>query len=157
MHFSRLSLGNYDYLQLFDANDTLIQAWSPGNSTVTFQDFWSDYIPGRIVKVHLVEGGGDWGNRWGFRIDDIYPATEDPITPAGINGVYVQVNHPGTLYLNDAEMIHIQEQGEYKVLLSGVGEHHIRIEYMDYTQEILVTVTERGGIHVIYLPVQEKE
>ena len=152
VHFDYLNTESCcDYVRLLDANGTVIQTLSGTRS-----DFWSDDIPGRIVQVRFTS------NRccvrgWGFRIDDIYPANEDPITPAAINGVYVQVNHPGHIFLNDAEVAYAQEPGEYKILLPGIGEHHIRIEYMEYIQDILVTITERGGIHVIYLPVQEKE
>ena len=156
LHFSRIHLSHpygmsSDVLQILDSEDQVMQQWSGAKDVY---DLWSDPIPGRVAKVHFHNGSST--SAWGFRIDDLYPASEDPITPAAVNGFYIQVNHPGTIYLNDTQVAYAEEPGEYKVLLPGEGEYTIRVVYIDYTQEILVTITARA-VHVTYLPVVERE
>lgn len=66
VHFARLEIlaGYYDndYLDLLDGSDNQIQSLRG----VTASDFWSDDIPGRVVKIKSGRGGG-----WGFRIDQL--------------------------------------------------------------------------------------
>jgi hypothetical protein len=156
VHFDRIDLGGNDYVRLYDAGGTLIQVFGPNLSTT---DVWSDYIPGRIVKVVFATDSGGIlpAVGWGFRIDDMYPTSAEPITPASITGVYVTVVHPGTIYLDDVQVAYAQEPGEYKVLLPGEGDYVIHIEYMEYTQDIRVTVDSQGNMHILYLPLVKKQ
>jgi hypothetical protein len=153
VHFSRIQLGPYDYLQILNANDQVIQQWAPGNAVMDVSDIWSDQVPGSIVKVRLVERDIH-GGYWGFRIDDIYPLEGVPIPSAAITGVYLTVPTSGRIYLNNVQVAYAQEPGEYKVLLPGLGEHVIRIEYTGsgYIQEIRATLSEDTGLSIIYLP-----
>lgn len=145
LHFSRVHL-DWETLQILDGADTVVQQW---NRPTSLSDLWSDNVPGRIVKLrHWTINVGTWG----FRVDDIYPSSTDPITPASITGVYVNVAHPGRIYLNNVQIAYAQEPGEYKVLLPGFGEYTIRIEYVRYTQEIRVIVREDTGLSIRYMP-----
>jgi hypothetical protein len=147
LHFSRIHL-DWETLQILDGSNTVVQQW---NRPTSLNDFWSADISGRIVKLrHSASGVGTWG----FRVDDLYPSSTDPITPASIVGVYINVVHSGRIYLNNSEVAYAQEPGEYKILLPSLGEHVIRIEYTGsgYIQEIRATVSEDSGLSIIYLP-----
>lgn len=96
VHFSRLDME--DGLRLYDGNGNLVQDLS-GKRNV--EDFWSDDIPGRVVKVQLVTDRYD-GREWGFHIDDIAPKAEERPVPAFVSGVRVRVGQPGELWVNSA-------------------------------------------------------
>ncbi len=154
VHFDRIDLHGGDYIELLDANDTVVQTFGQYTHET---DVWSDYVPGRIVKVKFTaqQRRGKWETDWGFRIDDMHPTSTDSITPASITGVYVTVVHPGAIYLNDTQVAYAQEPGEYKVLLLGLGDYIIHIEYTgytgdekddfvtEYTQDILVSLEKQ--------------
>ncbi|MDV7393030.1 hypothetical protein RZS08_16785, partial [Arthrospira platensis SPKY1] len=73
IHFSRINISRYDILQILDANDTVIQSFFE-NTHLT--DVWSDYVPGRIVKVRLLTNGVF--EDWGFRVDAIVDSVSNP-------------------------------------------------------------------------------
>jgi hypothetical protein len=154
VHFSRIELARGDRLQVLDANDTVIQTFSRGNTggTSVWTDLWSDYVPGRIVKFRLSTSGTD--TAWGFRVNEIHPSSTQPSTPAAVTGVYVTIANPGTIYLNNARLLDASTAGEYKILLPNHGDHLIRIEYAEHTQIIQVRVDEKGAISINYLPLQ---
>ena len=169
LHFSRVEL-NGAILQVLDANDTVIQTYG-WNSNL--QDVWSDYIPGRIVKLKLTYQCCDaW---WGFRADAIEPSSTQNPSPAGLNALLVQVNAPGDIFLNGTKLFSVSYAGEYRVpLTSGVGViggalagadlsaatagvYAIRIDYITgYSQTIQATIGADGGIKVVYLPLVKK-
>lgn len=41
---------------------------------------------------------------WGFRVDEIWPSTNEPIPEAFISGVYITLLNPGTVFLDNTEM-----------------------------------------------------
>lgn len=84
VHFATLDIAYGDYLDLLDATDTLIQRFGEGRAA----EFWSDYLPGRVVKVRFTTRAGYEG--WGFRIDAVAPSVDNP----GL----AQSDHP---YAND--------------------------------------------------------
>ncbi len=86
VHFDRIDLSHWDKIELLDLNDTIVQTFT---GEVHLQDTWSDYLPGRIVKVRLTTTdsnilGPDVD--WGFRIDMI---AESVLTPG-----LAQSDHP---------------------------------------------------------------
>lgn len=150
IHFNRIDLSEGDTVRVMDQNDTVIQTFGV-NTHLT--DVWSDYVPGRIVKVRLTSNSGSWTYvDWGFRVDDIYPASEEPIPRAYVSGIYLTVLYPGTVYLNGVEVAYAQEPGDYRIMLPGVGNYTIHIVYQEYTQDIVVVVGAEGGVHITYLP-----
>jgi hypothetical protein len=73
IHFSRIDLANYyAVIQILDENDTVIQKITDGY----FTDFWSDYVPGRIVKVKFTSNASS--TAWGFRVDAIKTSVSNP-------------------------------------------------------------------------------
>ncbi|RIK16233.1 MAG: hypothetical protein DCC51_13810 [Anaerolineae bacterium] len=79
IHFSRIDIGGWDLIQIADAGGTIVQTFG---SDTHLRDVWSDYVPGRIVKVRLISdiaGNGLYGSDWGFRADDIRSISEEPI------------------------------------------------------------------------------
>ncbi len=64
VHFTRLDI-SVGQLTLLDANDNQVQIF--GESTHK-KDFWSDDVPGRVVKIRFQ--GTDYTD-WGFRIDKL--------------------------------------------------------------------------------------
>jgi hypothetical protein len=64
VHFTRLDI-NGGSLTLLDGNDNQVQAFGDGRRT----DFWSDVVPGRVVKIRLA--GSPYSSDWGFRIDQL--------------------------------------------------------------------------------------
>lgn len=72
IHFTRIELATNAQLQILDANDIVIQTF--GSST-RLENFWSDYVPGRIVKLKL---RSSWQTAWGFRVDAIATSVPNP-------------------------------------------------------------------------------
>jgi hypothetical protein len=150
IHFRRLALASGMYgtskVYIRDNDGRLMQTFY---GTCNNSDFWTDYVPGHIVKVQLV---GDGYHTWGFQIDDIQPQGTATPVPAFISAVYVTLSEPGTIYLNDQEVLRAGRPGEYKIRIPGIGEHVIRIEYVEATQEIEITLSAEGHLTVVYLP-----
>ena len=117
VHFMRLGLGD-DPLILSDGNGNRVQTFEGGTQG---QDFWSEDVPGRVVKVELVSDSSNEG--WGFRIDDVAPKAEETPVPAFVSAVYVHVGQPGTLMLNDVPLGKVAAAGDYLIQLPGIGEH----------------------------------
>ena len=106
VHFSQIEIDNdggpwgtaLDYLYILDAGDTVIQTLSGG-----LHDFWTDYVPGRVVKIRLVSDSGQ--NWWGFRADDIRSAPPTPIL-ASIDPTSIAAGSPGfTLTVTGASFV----------------------------------------------------
>ena len=94
-HFSWIDIENnynngdgMDTLYILDASDTIIQTLRG-----KYADFWSDYIPGRVVKIRLVSNN-DGDNWWGFRADDIRSSPPTPILTS-IDPVSIAAGSPG--------------------------------------------------------------
>jgi len=171
VHFTRIGLGiGGNTLQMLDGNGTVIQTFS---ERTQLTDVWSDYVPGRIVKLKLIVNS-DWPD-WGFRVDTIEPSSAQNPPPAGLNALLVQVNAPGDIFLNGTKLFSVSYAGEYRVpLTSGVGViggalagadlsaatagvYAIRIDYITgYSQTIQATIGADGGIKVVYLPLVKK-
>ncbi|MFV9505260.1 MAG: hypothetical protein AB4911_11920 [Oscillochloridaceae bacterium umkhey_bin13] len=162
IHFSRILMGR-DTLQVLDINDTVVQSF--GNDT-NLTNVWSDPVPGRVVKLKIVDTGCCHYN-WGFRVDAIEPSSANPVPPAGINGIYVQINAPGDVYLNGKKLFRATAAGEYRIALAAAadvaireaspvgvaaGLYSLRIEYATSEQTIEVRVGATGGIEITYLP-----
>jgi hypothetical protein len=166
VHFDRVELQQLccyptGVLEVLDSNDVVVQTFrGPFKRT----DFWSDRVSGRIVKLRLTPGGT---SAWGFRVDAIEPSSADPVPPAGINGIYVQINAPGDVYLNGRKLFRATAAGEYRIPLAAAanvaiheawpagvapGTYSIRIEYATSEQTIEVRVGATGGIEIVYLP-----
>ena len=74
IHFDRLELANRNVsLEILDANDTVIQTFL---SESLASNFWSDYIPGRVVKLRFKNTYDRQG--WGFRVDKIVTSVHNP-------------------------------------------------------------------------------
>lgn len=122
VHFDWLQLGDYTSLQLLDASNTIIQQFE---SNMDGGDFWSDFVPGRVVKVRLTAGRSDWG----FRIDQVASSVEYP----GL----AQSSHP---YPRD-------EISEWTITnadatATSTRVHFTRLQLGDYTQVELMDVTD---------------
>ena len=146
VHFTRLDLSGGDSLILYDGNDNRIRIFYEGTHR---QDFWSDDIPGRIVKVQL--NSNDRGDLdWGFRIDDIAPKAEETPVPAFVNAVYLYIGQPGNLSLNGVPLGWASAPGDYRIQLPDVGEQVITVESLFHRQEITVRTDEQGNVEVEY-------
>jgi hypothetical protein len=67
VHFNRIGLGSSgDFLQVLDSNDVVIQTFDGGTNK---EDIWSEYVPGRVVKLKLRRTGSYGSGGWGFRVD----------------------------------------------------------------------------------------
>ena len=156
IHFSRIDIDGWDFIQIIDAEGTIIQRFG---SDTHLRDVWSDYLPGRIVKVRLVSniaGNGAYGSDWGFRVDDIknsvakpglaqsdhpYPAEEtkewtivNPDVEATSSKIHfnrIDIDGWDTIQVLDAEGTIIQTYG------SGT---HLRDEWSDYIPGRIVKV-----------------
>ena len=73
VHFSRIDTDACDVVQVLDANDTIIQSFYERTHKT---DTWSDYVPGRVVKIRLTTACGY--QDWGFRVDNITNAVANP-------------------------------------------------------------------------------
>ena len=94
IHFSQLSLSQYDSLGIRDANDNLVQHFHAGGTRL---NLWTDYVPGRIVKISYFKSR--WYDNWGFRADAIRTADTPPVLaesphpyPSGIDQTWTVVN-----------------------------------------------------------------
>jgi hypothetical protein len=152
VHFTRLELRNGDSLVLLDGNNNRIQTFGEGTN---LWDFWSDDVPGRIVKVQL--NAGDWREGWGFRIDDIAPKAEEKPTPAFVTSVRVHLGQPGDLWLNNVYLGRASVAGEYLVRLPQLGENLIAVETLFHRQEIVVGTEKNGSVRIEYSGIQPKE
>ncbi|GIV85499.1 MAG: hypothetical protein KatS3mg052_2506 [Candidatus Roseilinea sp.] len=152
VHFTRLELRGGDSLVLLDGNNNRIQTFGEGTD---LWDFWSDDVPGRIVKVQL--NAGDWREGWGFRIDDIAPKAEEKPTPAFVTSVRVRLGQPGDLWLNNVYLGRASVAGEYLVRLPQLGENLIAVETLFHRQEIVVGTEKDGSVRIEYSGIQPKE
>ncbi len=146
VHFSRVAIESGDFLQVLDSQDTVVQSFT----NIDQEDFWSDYVPGRVVKLRLVTTFSY--HHWGFRIDDIYPTTDDRKTPSEISGLYLTLVRQGVVYMNGVQISDTLQPGIYKVLLSTLDEQTLRIDYGDSNQLIRISLTTGGGFRISYLP-----
>ena len=151
VHFTRLDINHYGgALTLYDGNDNRIQTFGAGTH---LGDFWSDDVPGRIVKLELTPDGYQ---DWGFRIDDIAPKAEETPVPAFIDVVYIHFSQPGTLSLNGTALGYASVPGDYRIVLPGIGEQQITVESLFYQQQIVVYTDEKGNVNVTYQSLQAK-
>jgi hypothetical protein len=134
VHFAALDIARGDYLDLLDATNTLIQRFGEGGSA----DFWSDYLPGRVVKVRFTTREGREG--WGFRIDAIVPSVDHP----GL----AQSDHP---YANDIFQEWTISNPDANAQSSRVHFQRIalargdQIELLDATGNVVQTFVEMSG------------
>ena len=145
VHFHRVAIHWTDTLEILDSNDTVVQTFSDLNR----RNFWSDYVPGRIVKLRLRTSGSN--SHWGFRVDDMHPSPNPITTPAKVTGVYLTLVQPGAIFLDNTQVAAAPGPGDYKVLLPTTGEHIIRIDYATSSQLIRVVTTEDGAFQISYL------
>lgn len=69
LHFSKIEIEYpYDSLDLLDADGKVLQSL-----TLDTEDFWTDSVPGGIVKLRLRSDG--YGSHWGFQIDRVLNGT----------------------------------------------------------------------------------
>jgi hypothetical protein len=145
VHFTRLNLNRGDSLVLFDGDDNRMQVFKENTKK---WDFWSQDIPGRVVKIRLKTDR--WDNAWGFRIDEIEPNIDTTPASAFVNGVYVYVGQPGEIYVNDVLKGHASAPGDYRIPLPGLPEDVITINTLFHTQDIVVNTDEDGTIRIEY-------
>ena len=151
VHFMHLGLGD-DTLTLSDGNGNPVQTFGGGTRE---RDFWSEDVPGRVVKVELLSDSSNEG--WGFRIDDVAPKAEEAPVPAFVSAVYVHVGQPGTLMLNDVPLGKVVAAGDYLIQLPGIGEHEITVESLFQRQTITVSTDKTGGVEVKYQGIEDKK
>ena len=82
VHFSNIQLSSAGKVEVLDANKTVIQTFFGDTHR---SDFWSDYVPGRVVNLKLTNTS-TWANDWGFRVDGVANSVAKP----GL----VQSDHP---------------------------------------------------------------
>jgi hypothetical protein len=151
VHFARLDVG--DTLNLYDGNGNLIQQLGGTRNRV---DFWSDDIPGRVVKVRLITDGYHAGE-WGFRIDDIAPKAEEKPVPAYVTSVRVHVGQPGDLWLNNNYLGRASAPGEYLIRLPNLEKNRIGVETLFHLQKIVVNTARDGTVRVEYEEIKPKQ
>ena len=149
IHFTRLDLGGGDSIALFDGEDKRVQTIGENTHTI---DFWSNDVPGRVVKIQLTASSCCAGNDadWGFRIDKIAPAIDTTPIPAFVNGIYVYVGQPGNIYVNDVLKGRASTPGDYRITIPGLGENVITVETLFHRQEILVNTGKDGTVRIEY-------
>jgi hypothetical protein len=152
VHFTRLDLQSGDNLILMDGNNNRIQTF--GEHT-HLRDFWSDDIPGRVVKVQLNTGRYD--EDWGFRIDDIAPKAEEKPIPAFVTSVRVRLGQPGDLWLNNDYLGRASAPGEYLIRLPNPEKNLIGVETLFHLQKIVVNTSRDGTVRVDYEGIKPKE
>lgn len=146
-HFERLELGTSDSLAVLDMDNTVLYTY-PAGTTLTNE--WSPFFTGREFKLRLTSDCCNEG--WGFRINDISPNSPDPITPAYIGGIYINIFASANVYLDGNLHSQIDIPGEYKIPLSSIGTHTILLEYADGTQTININIDSEGNATINYLP-----
>ncbi len=155
VHFARLELANDDSLVLYDGNGNRIQTFDQNTRLV---DFWSDDVPGRIVKVQLNSPRGWYGDvAWGFRIDDIAPRAEEKPVPAFVTSVRVRLGQPGDLWLNNDYLGRASAPGEYLIRLPNPEKNLIGVETLFHLQKIVVNTSRDGTVRVEYEGIKPKE
>jgi hypothetical protein len=153
VHFARLELGGNDSLVLYDGNGNRVQTF--GENT-RLADFWSDDVPGRVVKVEL-RADSSWGEGWGFRIDDIAPKVEEKPVPAFVTSVRVRVGQPSNLWLNNDYLGRASAPGEYLIRLPNPEKNLIGVETLFHLQKIVVNTSRDGTVRVDYEGIKPKE
>jgi len=152
VHFARLELGGNDSLVLYDGNGNRVQTF--GENT-RLADFWSDDVPGRIVKVEL--NANPWYEGWGFRIDDIAPKAEEKPVPAFVTSVRVRVGQPSNLWLNNDYLGRASAPGEYLIRLPNPEKNLIGVETLFHLQKIVVNTARDGNVRIEYEESKPKE
>lgn len=71
VHFARIEIDD-GTLGILDGNDNAIQAFNDGTNLT---DYWSEDVPGRVVKIFL---DGRYNKGWGFRIDRLVNGIPQP-------------------------------------------------------------------------------
>jgi hypothetical protein len=120
IHFSRIGLEYGDILQVLDANDTVIQTFA---SKDKLTDIWSDYVPGRVLKIKLATAQGY--EDWGFRVDAIVSSINNP----GL----VQSYHP---YANNTSNVWTITNPDVNAVSSKIHFSQIALEYGDILQTL---------------------
>lgn len=151
VHFSRLDVSDRDdVIQIYDSGNNLIQEFRD----VSGRDFWSDEVPGRVVKVVLRSDRYD--QFWGFRIDGIAPTTDESPASAFVNAVTIHLGQPGNLYLGDTFVGRAFRPGDYRVTLPDVGTHTLTVDSLFSSQDIVLTTDEDGNVQIEYRSVETK-
>jgi hypothetical protein len=152
VHFVRLELDAKDSPVLYDGNGNRVQTF--GENT-RLADFWSDDVPGRIVKVEL--NANPWYEGWGFRIDDIAPKAEEKPVPAFVTSVRVRVGQPSNLWLNNDYLGRASAPGEYLIRLPNPEKNLIGVETLFHLQKIVVNTSRDGTVRIEYEESKPKE
>jgi hypothetical protein len=153
VHFVRLELDAKDSLVLYDGNGNRVQTF--GENT-RLADFWSDDVPGRVVKVELnADSYSDVA--WGFRIDDIAPRAEERPVPAFVTSVRVRLGQPGDLWLNNDYLGRASAPGEYLIRLPNPEKNLIGVETLFHLQKIVVNTARDGNVRIEYEESKPKE
>jgi hypothetical protein len=152
VHFARLELGGNDSLVLYDGNGNRVQTF---DENTRLADFWSDDVPGRIVKVEL--NADPWYEGWGFRIDDIAPKAEEKPVPAFVTSVRVRVGQPSNLWLNNDYLGRASAPGEYLIRLPNPEKNLIGVETLFHLQKIVVNTSRDGTVRVEYEEIKPKQ
>lgn len=147
MHFERLELGSSDSLEIYDSDGNLVYTY-PAGTNLTNE--WTPFFAGREFTLRLTSDCCNEG--WGFRINDINPTSPDPVPPAFIGGVYINVLAAADVYVDGDFYREIDIPGEYKIPLSTIGAHTILLEYADGTQTISINIDIDGNMAINYLP-----
>jgi hypothetical protein len=153
VHFARLELGGGDSLVLYDGNGNRVQTF---DENTRLADFWSDDVPGRIVKVEL-NADGYYGEGWGFRIDDIAPKAEEKPVPAFVTSIRVRLGQPGDLWLNNDYLGRASAPGEYLIRLPNPEKNLIGVETLFHLQKIVVNTARDGNVRIEYEESKPKE
>jgi len=120
VHFSAIKTYQYHKVEILDERDTVIQTLSGEHS-----DLWSDYVPGRVVKIRLKGDNNNYSGYWGFRVD----AIKNSVTNPGL----AQSNHP---YASDTNQTWTLVNPDVNAVSSKV--HFSAIQtYQYHTVEIL--------------------
>jgi len=152
VHFVRLEMDAKDSLVLYDGNGNRVQTF---DENTRLADFWSDDVPGRIVKVEL--NADPWYEGWGFRIDDIAPKAEEKPIPAFVTSVRVRLGQPGDLWLNSDYLGRASAPGEYLIWLPNLEKNLIGVETLFHLQKIVVNTSRDGTVRIEYEESKPKE
>ena len=134
IHFSRLELSEDHLLQILDSNNLVIQTFINNQNDLIMSDFWSDSVPGTLVKVRLKSGSR---SQWGFKIDAVATSDEKP--------VLAQSNHPYlTSNTNTWTIVNPDPSAKSsKIRFSrlDLGEDH-KIEILDSDDVVIQTIID---------------